>query len=318
MSAARRLAVAASERPGSWRAALEAAVRDEFRGTPLVPPAGSPLLPPACAVPGCVRTGFTAPWGRFQARLCHGHADRWIVDGRPPDSAGWVAAQAALLVMAPTVACAVSACPRAAAKGGLCRAHDRRWRGQGKPPLEEFVRSAPQPRRVWSRICRAPDCEFPAGVLATPRSRPQRRQTPISALVSRIPAVREPLRGDRVRGAPQRHDRDHDPDHRDDDQDVPGLADRAPPAVHRRCPALIRELPLPRARPGHARQRQRRWHDAAVEPGGDQPPHIVKGHRNGVGAVAFALDGRTLASAGEQFAGMEADRPADSRDVPWL
>ena len=163
MSAARRLAVAASERPGSWRAALEAAVRDEFRGTPLVPPAGSPLLPPACAVPGCVRTGFTAPWGRFQARLCHGHADRWIVDGRPPDSAGWVAAQAALLVMAPTVACAVSACPRAAAKGGLCRAHDRRWRGQGKPPLEEFVRSAPQPRRVWSRICRAPDCEFPAG-----------------------------------------------------------------------------------------------------------------------------------------------------------
>jgi hypothetical protein len=51
------------------------------------------------------------------------------------------------------------------------------------------------------------------------------------------------------------------------------------------------------------------------DPGGDQSPHIVKGHRNGVEAVAFALDGRTLASAGEEFAGMEADRPADSRDV---
>jgi WD40 repeat protein len=51
------------------------------------------------------------------------------------------------------------------------------------------------------------------------------------------------------------------------------------------------------------------------DPGGDQSPHIVKGHRNGVGAVAFALDGRTLASAGEEFAGMEADRPADFRDV---
>jgi hypothetical protein len=87
------------------------------------------------------------------------------VDRRRPAAGqrGWVAAQVALLVMAPTVGCAVSACPRAAAKGGLCRAHDRRWRGQGKPPLEEFVRSAPQPRRVWSRICRAPDCEFPAG-----------------------------------------------------------------------------------------------------------------------------------------------------------
>jgi hypothetical protein len=51
------------------------------------------------------------------------------------------------------------------------------------------------------------------------------------------------------------------------------------------------------------------------DPGGDQSPHIVKGDRNGGGAVAFALDGRTLASAGEEFAGMEADRPADSRDV---
>jgi len=95
---------------------------------------------------------------------------------------------------------------------------------------------------------------------------------PISALVSRIPVVREPLRGDRVRGAPQRHDRDHDPDHRDDDQDVPGFADRAPPVVHRRCRALIGELPLPRARRAHARQRQRqrrrqrRRHGAAVGP----------------------------------------------------
>jgi integrase len=163
VSASRPLTVSAPERPASWRAALEAAVRIEFRATPLVPPPGSPLLPGACAVPGCVRTGFTAPWGRFQARLCHGHADRWIADGRPTDSTGWIAAQAPLLVMAPTVGCAVAACPRSAAKGGLCRAHDRRWHDRGKPPLDEFVRCAPLPRRVLAGVCRAPDCEFPAG-----------------------------------------------------------------------------------------------------------------------------------------------------------
>jgi hypothetical protein len=147
----------------SWRAALEAAVRSEFRATPLVPPPGSPLLPAACAVPGCVRTGFTAPWGRFQARLCHGHADRWIADGRPADSTGWVAVQTPLLVMAPTTVCDVAGCPRSAAKGGLCRAHDRQWHDRGKPPLDGFVRSAAAPRRVLTGICRAPDCEFPAG-----------------------------------------------------------------------------------------------------------------------------------------------------------
>ena len=163
MSASRPLTVAAPERPASWRAALEAAVRIEFRGTPLVPPPGSPLLPGACAVPGCVRTGFTAPWGRFQARLCHGHEDRWIADGRPADGSGWVAAQTPLLVMAPTVACAVAGCPRAAAKAGLCRAHDRHWRDRGKPPLDEFVRCAPRPRRVLTGVCRAPGCAFPAG-----------------------------------------------------------------------------------------------------------------------------------------------------------
>jgi hypothetical protein len=163
VSGSRSLAAVGPARPVSWRAALEAAVRDEFRGTPLVSREGSPLLPPACVVLGCVRTGFTAPWGRFQARLCHGHWDRWIADGRPPDSKTWLSAQSALLVMAPTVACAVVGCPRAAAKGSLCRAHDRRWRDQGKAPLDEFIRSAPPARRVWTRICRAPDCEFPAG-----------------------------------------------------------------------------------------------------------------------------------------------------------
>ncbi|MGA2928109.1 MAG: hypothetical protein ABSG43_19355 [Solirubrobacteraceae bacterium] len=163
MSASTALAVAAPQRPGSWRAALEAAVRPEFRRTPLVPPADSPLLPAACAVTGCVRTGFTAPWGRFQARLCHGHADRWIADGRPADSAGRVAAQTPLLVMAPTVVCDVARCPRSAAKAGLCRAHDRQWHERGKPPLEGFVRSAPLPRRALTGVCRAPDCEFPAG-----------------------------------------------------------------------------------------------------------------------------------------------------------
>jgi hypothetical protein len=128
-----------------------------------MPPPGSPLLPAACAVAGCVRTGFTAPWGRFQARLCHGHEDRWIAEGRPADSTGWVAVQTPLLVMAPTVACNVAGCQRSAAKAGLCRAHDRQWHERGKPPLEGFVRSARPPRRVLTGICRAPDCEFPAG-----------------------------------------------------------------------------------------------------------------------------------------------------------
>lgn len=186
MSASRPLRVATPERPLSWRAALEAAIRSEFLGTPLVPPPGSPLLPAACAVPGCVRTGFTAPWGRFQARLCHGHADRWIADGRPTDSAGWVAAQTPLRVMAPTVACAVANCPCAAAKGGLCRAHDQHWRNQGKPPLDDFARRAPRPRRVLAEVCRAPE--------RVPGRRPARRVRPACRHVPRVASPSRPGR----------------------------------------------------------------------------------------------------------------------------
>jgi integrase len=144
----------------SWPAALEAAVRDEFHVSPFVPPPGSPLVPAECAVDGCPRAGFRAPWGRFGARLCHAHAHHWLDDGRPAESQQWLATQRPMKIMRATVGCGVQGCPRAAPKSGVCRAHHQRWVLAGRPPLEEFILTAP-PVQVAAGICPAPDCNFP-------------------------------------------------------------------------------------------------------------------------------------------------------------
>jgi hypothetical protein len=157
---ARPLVAVESDQPSAWRAALEAGVRDEFLVSPLVPPAGSPLAPAVCEVAGCPRPGLRAPWGRFAARLCHGHAHHWLDDGRPSDSSQWLLTQLPMKIMGPSVKCAVPVCPRSVLKAELCRAHHRRWVVAGRPAMDEFVRSAP-PVRVFKGICPAPDCEFP-------------------------------------------------------------------------------------------------------------------------------------------------------------
>lgn len=67
------------EQPGAWRAALESAVRAEFLGSPLLAPAGSPLVA-ACGVEGCCR-----PAGGLRgAALTSGCAGRAGCGGRRP------------------------------------------------------------------------------------------------------------------------------------------------------------------------------------------------------------------------------------------
>lgn len=156
----RALAVAERGRPSLWWSALEAAVREEFLGSPLVPPPGSPLVPAQCAVVGCTHAGFRAPWGRFGPRLCHGHAHNWLDDGRPTDSELWLGWQLPKKIMRPSVKCAVSVCPRSVLKAELCRAHHRRWVMAGRPEKEVFVRTAPRVR-VFDAICPVRDCDFP-------------------------------------------------------------------------------------------------------------------------------------------------------------
>lgn len=155
-----QLAVVQPGQPSLWRSALEAAVREEFRGSPLVPPAGSPLVPAECAVVDCPRAGFRAPWGRFGARLCHAHAHRWLDDGQPTTSEVWLRSQLPMKIMRPSVKCAVPSCPRSALKSDLCRAHHRRWVVAGRPGIDEFARSVPQVR-VFDGTCPIPDCGFP-------------------------------------------------------------------------------------------------------------------------------------------------------------
>lgn len=114
-----KLAVAKPVQPSLWRSALETAVREEFLGSPFVPPPGSPLLPAECAVDGCLRTGFRAPWDRFRTRLCHAHAHHWVGDGRPADADRWLRTQLPMKIMRPSVKCTVATCPRSRLKGRL-------------------------------------------------------------------------------------------------------------------------------------------------------------------------------------------------------
>lgn len=83
MTGTPQLAVIGSERPNAWRAALESAVRAEFLVSPLILPAGSPLVP-VCGVEGCCRLADLAAWGGFDTRLCTTHGRQWKKAGRPP------------------------------------------------------------------------------------------------------------------------------------------------------------------------------------------------------------------------------------------
>ena len=86
-----------------------------------------------CKVPGC---GF----GSAGRRLCYRHLGAWRRAGAPGDDAGWLAGLPAVVPAAGQRSCRISCCrlwahPAAA----LCFAHQRRWKGLGRPALEEFI-----------------------------------------------------------------------------------------------------------------------------------------------------------------------------------
>jgi integrase len=154
------LAIVSPEWPGSWRAALEGALRPEFLGSPLVIPPGSPLAPPECGVAGCPRAGTRIPWGRLETRLCHTHGGAWERAGRPAKDE-WLLAQRPPMILEAIERCAVAGCPRAAESVGLCYSHGDRWRRAGRPALAQFVRSA-SPAAVGHGQCLVLGCGFPA------------------------------------------------------------------------------------------------------------------------------------------------------------
>ena len=165
MSPAAGLALVGSGEPRSWRAVLEAAVREEFRGSPFVPPPGSPLAPAECAVAGCPRAGTQAPWGRFESRICGAHWCRWSKDGKPAGKDEWLRSQRPPEILQRPTACGVEGCPRSVTYAGLCDSHRRRWVAAGRPDRARFASSA-GPVAVGSALCGVPGCGFPA--LAAP------------------------------------------------------------------------------------------------------------------------------------------------------
>ncbi|MGO9956376.1 MAG: hypothetical protein ACLP50_10415 [Solirubrobacteraceae bacterium] len=160
MSDAPALAVIESGCSVSWRAVLEGAVRAEFLGSPLIPPAGSPLAAPECGVDGCPRAGDRVPWGRFETRLCQSHWERWVNDGRPERREDWLSEQPAPQLVRLVERCVVAGCERSAAADGLCGSHSRQWLETDRPPLERFACSA-IPAAACDACCRARDCGFP-------------------------------------------------------------------------------------------------------------------------------------------------------------
>ena len=160
MSGLPALAVVGSAGPDGWPAALESAVRAEFLGSPLTPPAGSPLLA-ECGVEGCCRPAQRTPWDGSDTRLCGTHGLRWEKAGRPPKDV-WLSAQPPGSPSDVTECCLVVGCARSAAGGrGLCVSHERAWQRTGAPALPEFAGAA-APATAGDVLCRIAGCGFPA------------------------------------------------------------------------------------------------------------------------------------------------------------
>ena len=130
-------ALAVVERADGWRSALESAVRAEFLGSPLYPPAGSPLAY-ECGVEGCCRPAGCAPWGGVGPKLCWAHGQRWAKAGRPAKDE-WVSAQPPGSPSEASRRCLVAGCLCSAASGGLCFTHRNEWRRAGAPERSEFA-----------------------------------------------------------------------------------------------------------------------------------------------------------------------------------
>ena len=90
---------------------------------------------------GCPACGETAPWGRFDTRLCGAHHQKWVKDGKPACTRVAVGAAAAEDSQADR-ALRVVACARSVECAGLCGAHRSQWVQAGRPALERFASSA--------------------------------------------------------------------------------------------------------------------------------------------------------------------------------
>jgi integrase len=91
-----------------------------------------------CTVAGC---GF----GAARRKLCSRHLGAWLRAGKP-DGGGWVTTVPPVVPQPGQATCLISYCqlwahPRAV----LCYSHHRRWKGLGRPALEEFTASYDQP-----------------------------------------------------------------------------------------------------------------------------------------------------------------------------
>jgi integrase len=159
------LRVVAAGEPETWRDALAASVRDEFRVDVYVPPSDDRVLfGVACSVDRCGRPGRT--YARDGIRLCHGHWRRWR-DDDSPELAAWATTATPLKREAFTAKCLVETCERSAMALGLCRAHYNRAR---KPPHRGIadLLANPGPVPPWGQqACAMLGCEF----VTHPRSR---------------------------------------------------------------------------------------------------------------------------------------------------
>jgi integrase len=91
-----------------------------------------------CTVPGC---GF----GSARRRLCSRHLGAWLRAGKPDDS-GWVTSLPAVVPQSGQAECRISYCHLwAHPDAELCYSHYRRWKGLGRPAMEEFTASYEQP-----------------------------------------------------------------------------------------------------------------------------------------------------------------------------
>jgi integrase len=90
--------------------------------------------PPACAIAACRR-------GRREHSLCHSHAHRWHLLGRP-DLPRWIAEGGGGLPLPAGVGCRFPDCALdAEGEAGLCVHHRTRWVRAQRPPMESWLLS---------------------------------------------------------------------------------------------------------------------------------------------------------------------------------
>jgi integrase len=105
-----------------------------------------------CQVRGC---GF----GSARPQMCTRHLRAWQRAGEPEPGA-WLAAVPPVIPSPGQAACKISYCQLWAHPGAcLCYSHYRRWKGLGRPGLEDFIAGYDQPRdrREYADLSGLPD-----------------------------------------------------------------------------------------------------------------------------------------------------------------